>query len=297
MKKKGLQKKTVGEKILVAVPLALFSAMCLLPFIMLISSSLTSNEVLLKGVTIIPKDVTFDGYRIIFTYPLDMLVSYGYTIAVTLGGTVLSIILCLLIAYPLADVEFKHRGWVSFLVYFTVLFSAGLIPTYIVITRLLNLNNTIWILILMPAMAPGHIIFLRVYFQNVPSSLYESAEMDGANHFRILFFIATPLVIPGLATLAFQMVIMYWNDSFTPLYYTDDITPIALYLYRWENYINYLKFAGQGGLSGILGPSADIPDLIMRYAMAVLSSFPLIVIFLFFQKYFVRGLTSGAIKG
>ena len=298
MSKGTLIKKSLKDRILVALPLASFSAICLLPFIMLISSSITSNEVLLRGIKIIPEDVTLKGYAIIFTYPWDMLKSYGYTVLISVGGLTISLLLCMLIAYPLSDIHFSHRKWVSFLVYFTFLFSAGLIPTYIVITRLLNLNDTVFILMLMPAMMPGHIFFLRVYYQGVPESLYESARIDGANEFRILFKVATPLVLPGLATLAFQMVIMYWNDAFTPLYYTDNITPIALYLYRWENYINFIKFAGQSGLGGVVDIDLnDLPDLIMRYAMAVITSMPLIIIFLFFQKYFIKGLTTGAVKG
>ena len=290
-------RKNVGEKIFVYLPIVLFVVLCFLPFWLILASSFTDNEVLLKGIVIWPKEFTFEGYRIIFAYPLDMLKSYGITILVTVGGLIISVLLSVLIAYPLSDMEFRHRKWISFLLFFTILFSAGLIPTYIIIARIYHLDNTLFVLMLMPALVPGHVIMLRVFFQGVPASLYESAKLDGAGEYTILFRISIPLILPGLATVAFQIVIMYWNDSFTSLYYADDITPIALYLYRWENYINYLKFAGQGGLGGIIGTGNDIPDLVMRYAMAIVTCMPLLIVFLFFQKYFVRGLTSGAVKG
>lgn len=285
------------DYIFIGLPLAIFLILCLLPFVMIVSSSLTSNEVLTKQIVLFPQMFTLSGYQLLFSFPEMILQSYGITIVVTLVGVPLNIVLSVLIAYPLADVDFKYRRWVSFLVFFTMLFNAGLIPTYIVVTRLYHLKNTLASLILMPMLAPGNIFMLRVFFQGVPKEILESAEIEGANQFTVLFKIACPLILPGLATIAFQYVLLYWNDAYTSLYYADDLVPIALYIQRWRTYIEYLEMAGGSGLGGIIGQGQDIPSYTVQFAMGVFSTLPLFVLFFAFQKYFVRGLTGGAVKG
>lgn len=281
------------------IPLILFGIMCLIPFMVLISSSLTSNDVLTDSIQIFPKDITFEAYRYIFMFPQTLLTSYALTIGVTVIGTLLNLLLCMLIAYPLADMKYKYRRIVSFLLFFTMLFSAGLIPTYIIIRRVLMLYDSFLILILYPLLAPSHVFFLRIFYQTVPVSLYESAKMDGADEYTILFRIGTPVILPGIATIVFQFILMYWNDAFTALNFTDGYYPVALYIQRWQTYIDFLKRAGTGGVSsgGQLGGADSIPDITVRFAMGVVSSLPLVIIFLFCQKYFVRGLVAGAVKG
>ena len=302
IKRKHISMNTdVKDKIQMVViygVIALAVILALLPLITLISASFSESSLLDQGISIFPKGLTTEAYRFIFTYPGEMLESYMITIGVTLIGLVLNLVLILLIAYPLSDVEFKYRGIVSFLVYFTMLFSAGLIPTYIIIRNVLHLYDTLAILVIFPLCSPGHIFMARVFLQAVPKSLYESAKLDGAGHYTILFRIAVPVIKPGLATLGFQILMLYWNDASTALNYTDRVTPIALYLQRWESYIKYLEMIQTGQIvgGGVIDPNVEIPKTSVRFAMGVLTCAPLLILFGFFQDKFVRGLTEGAVK-
>ncbi|MBQ7924366.1 MAG: carbohydrate ABC transporter permease [Clostridia bacterium] len=283
--------------VVIMIPLIFMVCVCLIPFFVMISSSFSSNDVVKAGVVLFPKEPTFLAYKYLFSMPQDILKSYGVTIIITLLGTVVNIFLCSLIAYPLSDPEFKYRKAITFFVFFTMLFQVGLIPQYIVITRLFHLNDTIWILIIMPLCSPGHILLLKVYFGSLDKTMFESARMDGANELRILFQVAVPLIKPGLITCIFQFVIMYWNDAYTSLYYADTITPIALYIQRWQQYVQDLAVKASAGQLPFVSGTADVPEKTVQFALGVITTIPLITIFLVFQKYYVRGLTAGAVKG
>ena len=296
-----ITKQKIGATLgilVVLIPLVIMIIACFIPFCVLISSSFTANEIVSKGVVLFPKGFTTLAYKLLFRESSDILKSYGITICITSLGTVINMFLCCLIAYPLSDKEFRWRKPITFFVFFTMLFQVGLIPQYIVITRMFHLNDTMAILIIMPLLAPGHILFLMTYFHGVDKAILESARIDGANEFTILFNIAVPLIIPGLVTIGFQMVIMYWNDAYTSLYFADSIIPVALYIQRWQTYVQSLKVAAKGGLFGLLvGSAEDIPDVTVQFALGVFTTIPLIIIFLCFQKYYVKGLTAGAVKG
>ena len=284
--------------VVIILPLILMVIICLIPFCVMISSSLSSNAVIKKGVVLFPKDVTAVAYQFLFSMPQDIFKAYGVTLIVTALGTIGNIFVCCLIAYPLSDPDFKYRKAITFFVFFTMLFQVGLIPQYIVITRLFHLNDTIWILMIMPMCAPGHILLLKVYFGALDKTLFESARMDGAREWRILFQIAVPLIKPGLITCIFQFVIMYWNDAYTSLYYADTITPVALYIQRWQQYVQDLSVKAQAGqLPFVSADLVDVPEKTVQFALGVITTIPLITIFLVFQKYYVRGLTAGAVKG
>ena len=164
--------------------------------------------------------------------------------------------------------------------------------------KAVHLNDTMAILIIIPLLAPGHVLFLMAYFQGVDKAIFESARIDGAREITLLFNIAVPLIVPGLVTIGFQIIIMYWNDAYTSLYFADSIIPVALYIQRWQTYVQSLKVAAQGGLFGLLvGSADDIPDVTVQFALAVFTTIPLIIIFLCFQRFYVKGLTAGAVKG
>ncbi len=284
--------------VVIILPLIIMVCVCLIPFIVMISSSFSSNNIIKEGVVLFPKEPTVLAYQYLFSMPQDILKSYGVTLIVTFLGTILNIFFCSLIAYPLSDPDFRWRKIITFFVFFTMLFQVGLIPQYIVITRLFHLNDTIFILILMPLCAPGHILLLKVYFGALDKTLFESARMDGAREWRVLFQVAIPLIKPGLITCVFQFVIMYWNDAYTSLYYADTITPIALYIQRWQQYVQDLAVkAAAGQLPFVSSDSLDVPEKTVQFALGVITTIPLITIFLIFQKYYVRGLTAGAVKG
>lgn len=297
--------KTAKQKIgnalgitVVLIPLVIMIIVCFIPFCVLISSSFTANEIVSKGVVMFPKGFTTLAYRLLFMESSEVLKAYGVTICVTSLGTVINMFLCCLIAYPLSDKEFRWRKPITFFVFFTMLFQVGLIPQYIVITRMFHLNDTMAILIIIPLLAPGHVLFLMAYFQGVDKAIFESARIDGAKEITLLFNIAVPLIVPGLVTIGFQIIIMYWNDAYTSLYFADSIIPVALYIQRWQTYVQSLKVAAQGGLFGLLvGSADDIPDVTVQFALAVFTTIPLIIIFLCFQRFYVKGLTAGAVKG
>lgn len=286
-----------GGNLIIVLPLVFMVVVCLIPFMVMISSSLSANEVIKKGVVLFPAKMTGLSYRYLFSMPQDIIKSYGTTMIITFVGTIANIFFCSLIAYPLSDPDFKYRKIITFFVFFTMLFQVGLIPQYIIITRLFHLNDTIWILIIMPLCAPGHILLLRVYFGALDKTIFESARMDGATEFRILFQVAMPLIKPGLITCVFQFILMYWNDAYTSLYYADTITPIALYIQRWQTYINDLSVKASSGQLPLVSGTADVPEKTVQFALGVITTIPLITIFLIFQKYYVRGLTAGAVKG
>ena len=143
----------------------------------------------------------------------------------------------------------------------------------------------------------GHLVLLRAFYSSLPESLYEAVKIDGASEFTIFFKIATPLIIPGIATVSFYSVLTYWNDPFTAMLYTDDYVPVALYLTRITQYIEFLKYAQQNGFAGVDFSDLTIPEDTIVYAIALATTAPMLCIFAAFQKYFVRGLTTGAVKG
>ena len=174
------------------------------------------------------------------------------------------------------------------------MFGGGLVPTYILIKRYLNMYDTVWVLIFPLLVQPGNVVLLRVFFQSVPSSLYESATIDGASEYNQLFTIGMPLIIPGIATITFFTILMFWNDSYTAIIYIEntDLTPIQILLTKMTQYIDYIKKQGGSGMLGV----TDVPDSSITYAMCVVAAGPMIFLFSCFQKYFVQGLTAGGVK-
>jgi putative aldouronate transport system permease protein len=176
------------------------------------------------------------------------------------------------------------------------MFSGGLVPSYMLIKQYLNMYDTIWVLIIPLLVQPSNIILLRVFFQSVPTSLFESAKIDGASEYRQLWTIGMPLIIPGIATVTFFSVLMFWNDSYRAIIYIQDtrLIPIQIFLTQMSQYVDYIK--KNLGLAGGLLNANDVPSESILYAMCVVAAGPMIVLFSFFQKYFVRGLTAGSVK-
>lgn len=291
------KKKKSLSMIIIYAAVSLFVLFCVLPFILVISASFTSESSIVEnGLRFWPQDFTLEAYRYIFKYPGDLLRSYGVTIFVTVVGTVLNMVFTILIAYPLSKMQFRWRKPVAFYLYFTMLFSGGLVPNYLLIKNVLHLYDTIWALILPLLIVPGNVFLLRVFFQSVPESLYESARLDGASEYQMLWKIALPLSKPGVVTIMFFIILMYWNDSYTALIYTEDtaLTPLPIMLSRLVNYVQYIKQSEMVG--GLVSSGGNLPENSLMFAMCVVATGPMLFVFSFFQKYFVRGLTVGAVK-
>lgn len=290
------KKKTAGQLILNGI----FIIMCLLvlyPFIMLISASLSNEADLVKyGYKLIPKRIDLTAYKLIFENPAVVFNAYKITIIFSIIGTVAGVLCMSLIAYPLSRKDFRSRNKVSFYLFFTMLFSGGLVPSYILNTQYLHLNNTIWIYILPFLVSPWYVFMMRTFFAGIPNEIIESARMDGAKEFRILFQFVYPLSKPVLAAIALFTLLERWNDWMTALLYIDDSNLISLQ-YLLQSMMKNAEMIMDAQNAGVTMDMETIPSETLRMAMAMVVAGPALIVFPFFQKYFVQGLTVGSVKG
>lgn len=277
----------------------LYSAICLLPFLLVLSASFTSEYALNEnGFKLIPSQFDLTAYEYIFKSPQKILSSYGVTIFVTVATVAGGVLVMSMIGYTLSRSNCKFARPLSFYVFFTLLFSGGMAPSYILMTQVLNWKNTYAVMIVPSLVYAFHVIMIRTFFQKLPPALFESAKIDGANEFVIFFRIALPLSVPVLTTVAFFTAMSKWNDWQTGLLYITEerMEPLQYMLYRIEQNIQSLLTAlSRGG--GITVDVQNIPSQNLLMAMAVVAAGPMLVVFPFFQKYFISGLTVGAVKG
>ncbi|PZD94009.1 carbohydrate ABC transporter permease [Paenibacillus sambharensis] len=274
------------------------SILCLLPFLLIVSASLTSNEsILTEGYSIIPADFSWEGYRIIFQVPGEVLQAYGVTIFVTVTGTALGLLLMTMAGYVLQRKDFKYRNYFSFFIYFTTLFGGGLVPYYMLITNYLKFTDTMYALIWPSLMTPFLIILMRSFINSaVPDEVIESSKIDGANDFVIYYRIVLPLAVPGLATIGLFLALHYWNDWFSSALFISDVTKYQLQFYLY-NIINTSAFLTNIGAGAGVTLSEGVPSESMKMAMAIVVTGPILLLYPFIQRYFVKGLTVGAVKG
>lgn len=294
------KKYTVGG-VLINVFFVIFSLSFLVPFILIISASFTEEQALLNnGYSLFPSVFSLDAYRYVMRNPDRLIRAYEVTIFYSVAATVLSMIVMMLTAYPLSRPNYRYKKPVTFYIFFTMLFSGGLVPSYILMTKYLHIGNTIWVYIL-PHMANAfHIIVIRTFFQGLPDSLIESAKIDGAGELRILFSIIIPLSKPVIATVSLLTLLARWNDWNTALIYIRDTSLYSLQ-YLLQEILRNVQFiqemAESSPVSGGLIDTSNIPSETIRFAMCIVAAGPMLVIFPFFQKYFAKGLTVGAVKG
>lgn len=279
-----------------------FILLCIIaaaPFLLLISSSITEESTLLQyGYSFFPKKVSFYAYEYLFQSGGKIIRGLGLSVLVTIVGTACSILMTVMFAYPISRKELPHRNLFSFLVFFTMLFNGGLVPTYMMYTQIFHIKNTIWALIIPSLLMNAfYIIMMRSFFvSNIPDSLIEAARIDGAGEFRILFRIVLPLSKPMLATLALMVGLGYWNDWMNSLYY---ITDDSLYTLQaiLNNIITSITFLQSSTMGSVASAVAAMPSTGIRMAIAVVGVIPVLVIYPFFQKYFVKGIVVGGVKG
>lgn len=281
----------------------IFVLICLtfvVPMLYVISVSFMSQaEIEEFGYRLIPKSISLDAYRYVFKNPTQILNSYKVTIFTSLFGTFLSVLVMAMVAYPLSRNTFYYKKPLTFFIFFTMLFSGGLIPSYIINTQYLNLGNSIWVYILPSLASAYHIIIIRTFFQQLPVSLVESAKLDGASEERIFISIILPLSKPVIATIALMTMLNKWNDWYTSLIYirNTELYSLQYLLQKILREVEFMKTVSEGGLSMNISLANDIPTEPARFAMVIIAAGPMLVIFPFFQKYFTRGLTIGAVKG
>lgn len=299
-KKKKFGHISTGENIALNVVFILYSAICIIPFLLIISLSFSSQDSLVTyGYKLIPKEWSTIAYSYVFKRSTALLRAYGITIFATVAGTVLSVLVTALFAYPLSRKDFKYRNILAFITFITMVFNGGMIGTYMVYVSLCGLKNTLTVY-LMPFLTTGwNVILLRTFFTSLPESVVEAAKIDGAGEFKIFFQIVMPLSVPGLATIALFNSIGIWNDWNTPLLY---ITKENLYNLQYSLYtvitnVSYLKSHMGSVGSEAIRLLQELPTQSVQMAMCVVSIGPIIFAYPFFQKYFIKGLTVGAIKG
>ncbi|ALS28584.1 sugar ABC transporter permease [Paenibacillus sp. 32O-W] len=278
----------------------LLASACLFPFLLLFMSSITDEGAIVRdGYSIIPSEFSLSAYSYLWTQSAAMFNAYGITILITVVGTVVGLFISALLAYPLSRKDMPMRGLLSFVVFFTLLFNGGLVPTYLVYTEVFDMKNTLMALIVPGLLTNGFFILLiRTFFStSIPVQIIESAYIDGASEFKIFYRMVLPLSLPILATIGLMLTINYWNDWFNGLIYVTEPK-----LFSIQNLLNRMltniQFLQQNNLGGNQAEAvAKLPMNSVRMAMAVIGVVPLICIYPFFQKYFVKGLTIGAVKG
>ncbi|WP_152394878.1 carbohydrate ABC transporter permease [Paenibacillus guangzhouensis] len=289
---------SLSFKIISYVIISFLSLACLFPFLLMISGSLTSNESIIRdGFHLIPQVFSLEGYNMVFTFPDQLIKAYSVTIFVTVVGTVTGLFLITMAGYVLQRKDFKYRNKFSFFIYFTTLFGGGLVPWYIMITNYFNLGDTYAVLILPGLMTPFLIILMKNFIKSaVPDELFDSAKIDGANDFRIYYSIVLKLSMPGIATVGLFLALSYWNDWFLSSLFINDSSKYQLQYYLY-NMINTMLFVSQMSSGTGVTLAQEIPTESTKMAMAIVVTGPIVFLYPFIQRYFVKGLTVGAVKG
>lgn len=292
------RRRAIGQ-IIPHVVLILVSICMVLPFILIFTSSITSEkELLVSGYSFFPGDLSLAAYRYIFRNAEVIFRSYGITILLTVVGTITNVAITSMLAYALSLKGLPGRKVFNFLILFAMLFNGGLVPTYLVYTTILHVKDTFFGLLL-PGflMQPMYVILARTYFTtSIPSSLYEAAEVDGANKFTVFRHIVLPLGKPIIITVALFAGLGYWNDWTNGLYYITDTRKYGIqnYLYR---ILQDANFMAQNSVATSVNGSIELPTVSVRMAIAFVAMLPVLIMFPFLEKYFASGIMLGAVKG
>jgi putative aldouronate transport system permease protein len=278
----------------------LFTLACIFPFIFVIIISFTDEQTLsLDGYKVIPAKFSTIAYEYIFQKSAQLLTSYGVSIFITVVGTIVSLVITSLFSYAISRPEFRYRRFFSVIALLPLLFNAGIVPSYIVTTQFLHLKDTIWSLIMPLLVGSFYIFLMRSFFQTtVPEGIVESGRIDGAGEFKVFYKIVIPISLPIFATMALFTSLNYWNDWFNALLYIDNpkLIPVQYLLIAIQNNVQFLAANASLLSSGVVENLSQLPSETLRMVLVVLVAGPVTIIFPFFQKYFVQGLTGGAIK-
>jgi len=278
-----------------------YAAVCILPILIVLSVSFSQeSDVIYNGYSLIPRQISLDAYSFIFRDGKNVINSYIVTIRNTIVGTLLSVTVISLFAYPLSRNTLKYKKFFTMYIFITMLFSGGLVPWFIVCSQVLHIRNTYIALFLPTLFNAWYVIIMRTFYKTtIPDSVIESAKIDGAGELRIFVKIVSPMALPAYATVALFCTLGYWNDWWLSFILTSDAKYRTLQYFIYKVLVdssiiqqmqNRMSFSAQSML-------ANLPDETARFAMCVIAMGPILFIYPFFQKYFIRGLTVGAIKG
>jgi putative aldouronate transport system permease protein len=277
------------------VLVAVFTLLCLTPFWLMVMGSLTKESSILRdGYQLIPKAWSLSAYDLVFSSQ-RILKSYLVTVEVTVLGTAVSMLLTCMLAYALAVPKLRYTKYLSMFVFFTMLFSGGMVPWYILVTHYLHLQNTLLALTLPYAVSPFWMFLMRNFFKGIPESVMESARIDGATDVLILFRIVLPLSLPSMATVGLFYGLMYWNDWYLALMFIEREGLFPLQFLLRSLVSNLMNVAAS--LNPRMSVAQEVPAYSVRMSTAIITIGPIVLLYPFVQKYFVKGLTVGAIKG
>lgn len=272
-------------------------AIVLYPFLLLVSVSFSrETDVIYNGFKLIPEHFDLSAYKYVFSNPTTVLNAYKVTGIFSVASMVLSTLLIAMIAYPLSSPKLRCKKQLSFYLYFTMLFHGGLVPSYILITQYLHLNDTIWVYILPSLISPWHVFMMRTFFADIPPALIESMKIDGASEFKIFRTLIIPLSKPVIATVALLHFLAKWNDWYTSMLYINNQELISLQ-YLLQKILRDIDFMTENTNTFVELDISKIPTTTVQMAMAMIVAGPAMFVFPFFQKYFVKGLTVGSVKG
>lgn len=297
-----LDRVSVLSETLIHILIGGFALLCIIPFIFVVIISFSSEESIVNvGYSFLPQQWSLDAYTFIFKSGDQLWRSYFVSFTITIVGTAISLALTAMYAYALFRKDFKFRKFFTFFSFFTMLFSGGLVPTYMVCRNMLGLHNNYAALIVPLLISPYNFILLRTFFTSaIPDSLIESASIDGSGEYRTLLQIVLPITLPGLATVGLFTALGYWNDWFTALLYItkEALFPLQYLLMKIERQMDFL-IQNATRLTGAQMSEVvrAMPRETMRMAMVVMAVLPIACAYPFFQRYFIAGLTVGAVKG
>ena len=290
-------KSAVVITVVTYILVTLFCIMCILPFWMIITSSFaTEDSIRRTGFTLWPTDFSTYSYELLFRSPDQMIGAYVVTIGLTVVGTLIGLFIVSMTGYALQRRDFPYRNGIMFYIYFTSLFSAGLVPFYLLMVQYLNLRDSYFAILLPLLMSPWLIVLMKNFVKAIPHEITESGKIDGAGDFRIFYSLILPNLKPALATIGLFLALSYWNEwYYSSLFLTTKVEyrPLQYHLYNVINKVASLKNSVAGSNVVI----TDLPGETLKMATAVVATGPIILLYPFVQKYFVAGLTVGAVKG
>jgi len=275
-----------------------FALACFVPFYLVAANSfMDEGTIIREGFSFYPRVFSLTGYSMLLKNPQTIINSYAITIFVTVVGTVLALLMVTMTGFVLSRVDFHHRGFMSFFFYFTTLFNGGLVPYYLLCTRTLHFTNRVYALILPMLFSVWNMIIAKNFFKSIPFAVVESAKIDGANDFTIYFKLILPISMPLLATIGLFTALGYWNDWYNCMLFVNnnhsELWTLQYYLQNMLNSAQALQRVAEH--SGV--QFSTVPLESMKLAMTVVATGPMLLAYPFVQKYFVKGLTVGAVKG
>ncbi len=306
MARKGVNRAITGAvsapaELVLHIIVGLFALLCIIPFVFVIIISFSSDASIREvGYSFIPMEWSTHAYKYVFEIGDQLWRSYFNSFFITIIGTALSVLICIMYSYALFRPDFKFRTFFTFFSFFTMMFGGGLAPTYMVCKNMLGLNDNYAALIVPLLVSPFNFIIMRTFFKSsVPDALIESASIDGSGEYRTLFQIIVPISMPGIATVSLLNVLAYWNEWFVALLYVQDSKyyPLQYLLQKMQREVDFLAANSAKMGTEIAAASANLPKDTLRMALVVFIVLPIAFAYPFFQRYIISGLTIGAVKG